>query len=176
MEVNGLRYNGEGLRDFRNKPSPFGGELAGKWPIRSNPDDVRHVYFQDLDNNWHRLDWEHAAALGTPFSLDAAQYVRRLAVAQHRLPNPAKALAELLSRWDKGMVTDRRERRMALRLSAERAALPLPDPTSSAPPRPPAPPPSQPPSIVDGDDDDEDEVLDTPDDDDFYADAFEVLE
>ncbi len=65
VEVDGRRYNGPGLDPYRNAESPYGGAYAGKWPIRMNPDDVRCVYFQDpADNRWHRLEWEHAAALG----------------------------------------------------------------------------------------------------------------
>ena len=191
VEVNGLRYNGSALDPYRNARSPYGGRWAGKWPIRVNPDDVRYVYFQDPDQPdcWQRLEWEHAAELGTPFSAEAAGYARRLATSQHRWPDPARALAELLGRWDKGMVTDRRERRMALRLGAERAAVPLPDE--------PADQVATLPSVaalaavsrpsgsarldVDADgididgDDDIDDIFDAPDDD-FYADAFGVFE
>jgi transposase InsO family protein len=191
VEVNGLRYNGSALDPYRNARSPYGGRWAGKWPIRVNPDDVRYVYFQDPDQPdcWQRLEWEHAAELGTPFSAEAAGYARRLATSQHRWPDPARALAELLGRWDKGMVTDRRERRMALRLGAERAAVPLPDE--------PADQVATLPSVaalaavsrpsgsarldVDADgididgDDDTDDIFDAPDGD-FYADAFEVFE
>lgn len=127
VEIGGLRYNGAALDPYRGAPSPYGGTLAGKWPIRVNPDDVRHAYFQDpADGGWHALDWEHAPGLGTPFSVEAAQHARRLAAATNRWPDPTQALAELLSRWEGGMVTDRRERRMAVRLGAERAALPIP--------------------------------------------------
>ena len=78
------------------------------------------------DGSWHRLEWEHAAGLGTPFSAEAARYARQLAACQDRWPDPQAALAELLARWDQGMVTGRRERRMAVRLAAEHAALPDP--------------------------------------------------
>jgi putative transposase len=65
VEVDGLRYNGPALDQYRNTPSPHGGTLAGRWPIRVNPDDVRYVYFQDpADDRWHRLEWETAGRLG----------------------------------------------------------------------------------------------------------------
>jgi hypothetical protein len=74
VEVNGLRYNGPGLDGYRNTTSPYSGALAGKWPIRINPDDVRYAWFQDpADVVWHRLDWEHAPGLGLPFSDEAAR-------------------------------------------------------------------------------------------------------
>jgi transposase InsO family protein len=191
VEVNGLRYNGDAIRDLANTPSPYA-HMNGKWPIRVNPDDVRCVYFQDLEGEWHRLDWEHAAMIGTPFSSEAARYARRLAATENRHPDREKALSELLSRWDKGMVTDRRERRMAARLAAERSALPVPDPGTAALaalptlagtdlgaddiddtdgvtlPEPAAPDP--------GDEDDEDEIFDEPEGDGFYDDAFGVVE
>jgi hypothetical protein len=189
VEVNGLRYNGSALDPYRNARSPYGGRWAGKWPIRVNPDDVRYVWFQDPDRPdcWHRLEWEHAPALGTPFSAEAAGYARRLAAAQDRWPDPAQALAQLLGRWDKGMVTDRRERRMALRLGAERVAHPLPDEPADQVPaspglaaltaRPQAPDDDHltiDVDVVNGEDDDGEEIFDDPDGD-FYDDAFEVL-
>jgi transposase InsO family protein len=192
VEVNGLRYNGPGLDAYRNARSPYGGALAGKWPIRINPDDVRYVFFQDPhDHRWHRLEWEHAPAIGAPFSGEAAQYARRLPLRRDRHADAARELSELLARWDKGMVLDRRERRMAVRLGAERAALPpaddptdpgatLPtlaamnDATTGPPSRPRVVP--EPPGApqLGGDDDDDEEILDEADD--FYADAFEVLQ
>ncbi|GGM88134.1 helix-turn-helix domain-containing protein [Dactylosporangium sucinum] len=194
VEVNGLRYNGCGLDGYRNTRSPYGGALNGKWPIRVNPDDVRYVWFQDpADHRWHRLDWEHAAAIGAPFSFEAAQYARRLPLRADRLPEPAAALGELLARWDTGMVTDRRERRMAARLGAENAALATPDsPAEQAVALPTvaqltnhraglglrlvADPASEPePLALTGDDDEDEEIFDDPDED-FYADAFEVIE
>jgi putative transposase len=163
-----LRYNGEALDDYHDEPSPYGGALANKWPIRFNPDDVRHVWFQRLDDRkWHRLDWEHKALLDTPFSAEAAAHARRLAAAAGNKLEPAKALAELLERWDRGLVTDRRERRMAARLGAEYAALPLAEISGAQPPAPLTPAELMP---VVSDDDDESELEDG-----FYDDAFEVL-
>jgi transposase InsO family protein len=190
VEIGGLCYNGPALDAYRNAESPSGGRYAGKWPVRINPDDVRWAYFQDpADDSWHRLEWEHAAGLGTPFSGEAARYARRLAARSGRWPDTGQALAELLARWDQGVVTGRRERRMAVRLAAERAALPDPSdreaaghvawlPGTAGPgaesPREDAALRAVPP--VDGDDDDPAEIFDDPADHDFYADAFEVLE
>jgi transposase InsO family protein len=192
VEVGGLRYNGPALDAYRNTDSPYGGRYAGKWPIRVNPDDVRYAYFQDpADASWHQLEWEHAPGLGTPFSGEAARYARRLAAQQDRWPDTGQALAGLLARWDEGMVTGRRERRMAVRLAAERAALPVPpdqDPAgqvaflpsvaalADAQAYPDAAPGASEGEGPCGDDDEPDEIFDGPDDGDFYADAFEVLE
>lgn len=186
IELDGRRYNGSGLDGYRNATSPYGGVHAGKWPIRFTPDDVRFAYFQDpADGAWHRLDWEHTAGLWTPFSREAADHARRLFGRSGHKTDQATALKGLLRRWEEGMVTDRRERRMALRISAQRAALPLDGETTAAQiaalpsvaavtsvlDRPPTDPP-----VVEGDDDDIEEIHDTAGDDDFYADAFEVLE
>jgi putative transposase len=195
VEFAGLRYNGKGLRDYRNARSPYGGTLNGRWPIRVNPDDVRYVWFQDPeDHRWHRLDWEHAPAIGAPFSFEAAQYARRLSLRPDRLADPTVALGELLARWDTGMVNDRRERRMAARLGAEHAALAIPDgPAEQAAALPAVarltddrdgpvlrlvadgPAEAEPPALVGDDDEDGEEIFDDPDAD-FYADAFEVIE
>ena len=189
VEVGGLRYDGPALDPYRNAGSPFGGQYAGKWPIRVNPDDVRYAYFQDpADGCWHRLDWEHAAGLGTPFSGEAARYARRLAARSGRWPDAGQALGELLARWDQGMVTGRRERRMAVRLAAERAALPDPAEhdlagqvaylpgTAGHGTEPPGEAALGTVAEVTGDDEDPEEIFDDPADGDFYADAFEILE
>lgn len=189
VEVNGLRYNGPGLDGYRNALSPYGGALAGKWPIRTNPDDVRHAWFQDPgDGVWHRLDWEHGPMLDAPFSADAAAYARRL-TGRDRL-DTADALRTLLERWDRGIVTDRRERHLAVRLSAEYAALPsAPAASESSVPttRVPTTPGDQPvptsngteADVVLSDDDDGDDLNDTAmvsaGAEAFYDDAFEVL-
>ena len=177
VEVNGLRYNGPGLDGYRNADSPYGGTLAGKWPIRVNPDDVRYAWFQDpADGGWHRLDWEHAPGLGTPFSSEAARYARHLAAAGAAGLDAATTLAELLGRWRRGVVTDRRERRMAARLAAEYVALPAVEPVDAGQPEPHVGPPDDRPHLhlvtdLTGDDDDADDLGE-----DFYADAFEILE
>jgi transposase InsO family protein len=189
VEVGGLRYDGPALDPYRNADSPLGGQYAGKWPIRVNPDDVRYAYFQDpADGLWHRLDWEHAPGLGTPFSGEAARYARRLAARLDRWPDAERALGELLARWDQGMVTGRRERRMAVRLAAERTALPDPAehdlagqvaylPGTAGPgTEPPGEAALRTVPEVTGDDEDPEEIFDDPADGDFYADAFEILE
>lgn len=174
VEVNGLRYNGPALDGYRNTSSPYGGALSEKWPIRYDPDDVRFAWFCDpADNRWHRLEWEHAAGLGTPFSGEAARDARALAAVADRGHDPAQALAALLNRWKEGVVTDRRERRMAVRLSSQYNALPIAAPPPAAPEVDTARPRLELVAALDGDDDDADDVENL---DDFYSDAIEVLE
>ncbi|MFI1166848.1 hypothetical protein ACH4UM_25410 [Streptomyces sp. NPDC020801] len=124
VEIEGLRYNGDALNDYRNQPSPYRGVDAGKWPIAVDRGDMRKVYFQDPGTRrWHPLDWEHAALLNGPFSREALIYARRLAKKAHRFPDTKRALIELLERWGAGLAADRTERRMAVRLSQERLRL-----------------------------------------------------
>ncbi|GAA4617263.1 helix-turn-helix domain-containing protein [Actinoallomurus liliacearum] len=124
VEIDTLRYNSPALDDFRNRRSTLGGPHAGKWPIAIDSGDFSHVYFQDpRDCSWHELVWEHAAALGRPFSREAAAYARRLAARTHRFPDTKRALIDLLDRWGAGLTANRTERRMAVRLSQERLRL-----------------------------------------------------
>jgi len=123
VEVNGLRYNGEALCPYRNARSPYRGANPGKWPIRYDPDDVTKVFFQDPDDqHWHTLVWEHAGQIAVPFSAEALAYARRLAVQTDRFADDRRVLAELLERWDAGLTANPTERRIALRLSQQRAA------------------------------------------------------
>ncbi|MEU7177139.1 MULTISPECIES: DDE-type integrase/transposase/recombinase [Streptomyces] len=124
VEIDGLRYNGDALNDYRNQPSPYRGADAGKWPIAVDRGDITKVYFQDPKHRtWHTLDWEHAPALGGPVSREALAYARRLAKKAQRFPDTKRALIELLERWGAGLAADRIERRMAVRLSQERLRL-----------------------------------------------------
>ncbi|MGH3796917.1 MAG: hypothetical protein ACRDSP_18750 [Pseudonocardiaceae bacterium] len=166
VEIDSRRYNGPILDNgYRNTRSPYGGVCAGRWPLRVNDDDVRVVYFQDPDDgSWHELVWEHAPALGTPFSAEAAAYARRLAASGGRCVDPHGVLAQVLARWSAGEVVDRRERRMAVRLSAERSDLQTIAETEAAQAFPVAQaataPGDQPCPVVTGDDDDESEIFD----------------
>ena len=63
VEIDGQRYDGPGLNDYRGTRSPYGGAHPGKWPFMVDRDDIRTVYFRDpATGAWHRLEWEHAAA------------------------------------------------------------------------------------------------------------------
>jgi hypothetical protein len=176
-EIGGLRYDGPALNPYRNRTSPYAGRHAGRWPFRVDPGDMSRVWFQDpADNQWHVLRWEHADAVGGPFSSEALAYARQLAVATHRFSDTRRALAELLEQWGAGLAGNRAERRMALRLSEQRLRLvPVPPPAAAGPPEPAV--------TVDGGDDDSDSELDAPfpgeepedDPGDFYADAMEIV-
>lgn len=188
VEIGGLRYDGPALTPYRNTTSPYSGAHAGRWPIRVDPGDVSEVYFQDpAEHRWHGLRWERAEEVGGPFSGEALAYARQLAAATHRFPDTARALAELLQRWDAGLTGNRSERRMALRVSEQR--LRLVGDTEPEPDSPPAQLVALPADDAEldgerGGDDDTDEELDAPFPGesaegrgglrDFYAEAMEV--
>lgn len=106
VEINGRRYDGSALNFYRGALSPFGGAHAGRWPIMVDRDDVRSVFFQDPETKtWHTLEWEHAEGLTAPFSAEAAEYTRKLALRSDRHVAPDDALNDLLERHSKGEVT-----------------------------------------------------------------------
>jgi len=173
VEVHGLRYDGRGLNGHRNTTSPYGGEHAGLWPLRIDPGDASRIWFQrPKEGTWHELRWEHADAIGGPFSSEAFAHARQLAMAAHRFPDPKRALAGLLEEWGAGLAGSRAERRMALRGTDDRLRLILPPPHPEEEPEP----------VVPGDDD-EDAELGAPfpgeepgeEPGDFYADAMETV-
>jgi transposase InsO family protein len=175
VEIGGLRYDSPALNGHRNETSPYGGKHAGRWPLRVDPGDVSRVWFQDPDDDsWTALKWEHADALGAPFSSEALDYARQLAAATHRFPDTRRALAELLEQWGSGLAGDRAGRRMALRLSEERLRL-IPDPPPGTAGTP------EPASRSKGDDSGGEPCTPFPGGDpggepgDFYADAMETV-
>ena len=122
VEVNGRRYDGAGISPYRGQKSAYTGKFPGKWPIYVDRDDVRWVHFKDpADGTWHKLEWEHAHFLDTPFSAEAADYTRRLSISENRFHDPQAAVIALLEDWHENKVTDRRARNIAKRVSATRA-------------------------------------------------------
>ena len=86
------------------------------------------MFFQDPDTRvWHRLDWEHAALLDQPFTSEALDYARRLAVRTQRFPDVTVMLLDLLARWGAGLTASAAERRMAIRLARQHPLLDLGD-------------------------------------------------
>lgn len=122
VEVNGLRYDGEALNPYRNLKSTYGGAYAGKWPLHVDVHDVRHVWFRDpADDSWSELTWEHAPSLDAPFSLDAVEYAKKVALSGIHVDNPSAAVYELLASWQRGEVTNRRQQSLARRLASQPA-------------------------------------------------------
>jgi hypothetical protein len=120
----GRRYNGAVLDRHRNETSPYGGKARGRWPFQVDADDITRIYLRDPDTRrYHGLVWEHAPSLLMPFSEDALQFARRLAAAKYTYPDDAIAVADLFERWHLGLGATVKERRIALRMSREQAAL-----------------------------------------------------
>lgn len=58
VKVRGLWYDGPVLRRYRDGPSSRGGRHKGRWVVRSDPRNRRHVFFQDPEtHDWHTLGW-----------------------------------------------------------------------------------------------------------------------
>lgn len=128
VEIDGRRYQGPVLSRYENHTSPYTGKAKGRWPFQADPDDITRVYFRDRETGaWHTLAWEHAPSLKMPLSEDALRFARKLAAAKYTYPDDKIAVADLLERWHVGLGQTLPERRMALRLSREQAAIDLPE-------------------------------------------------
>jgi transposase InsO family protein len=182
LEINGRRYHGDVLKACENQTSPYVGKANGKWPVHVDPDDITRVYFRHpTTRTWHTLTWEHAPSLEMPLSEEALRFARRLAAAKYTYPDDKIAVADLLQRWNLGLSTTLPERRMALRLSREQAALGLPaEPAVSRLPSvalvlaaAPSDTVAEDGAAVEVGDDDADDLAALDDEDDFYADALE---
>jgi transposase InsO family protein len=128
VEIDGRRYQAPVLKRYENETSPYTGKGKGRWPVQVDPDDITRVYFRDhKSRQWHTLPWEHAPSLDMPLSEEAVQFARKLAATTYTYPDDKLAVADLLERWNLGLGTTLPERRMALRLSREQAAIDLPE-------------------------------------------------
>ncbi|MEV6699676.1 helix-turn-helix domain-containing protein [Streptomyces sp. NPDC051453] len=128
VEINGRRYNGGCLDNLRDMAGSGIDLDKRRLPFFADPDDVTRIHFRDHEREWHTLQWEHAPSLSMPLSEEALQFARRLAAREYTYPDDRLAVALLLKRWNLGLGTSLVERRMALRLSREQAALELPEP------------------------------------------------
>ncbi|MET8680705.1 transposase [Streptomyces sp. NPDC004647] len=139
VEIDRRRYSGPGIKEASSIKSPYDSPVKNGWPLQVDPDDITRIYFRDPDRCWRTLRWEHAPSGSMPLSEDALAFARKLAAAKYRFPDDklaaAKyrfpddklAVADLLERWNLGLGTTIAERRMALRLSREQAAIEVPE-------------------------------------------------
>jgi putative transposase len=114
VEYRNLTYDDAMLYRYRRATSPYPG---GKWPIRIDPRNLLHAYFQDTEGKWHVLRWTHATDDQTPFTDVTLREALRLVVARGRDPQDqaevAQALTDLNNRTDapeSWTTTDRRRR------------------------------------------------------------------
>ena len=104
VELGGLRYNSPALDAYRQVTSPYGARTGGNGPSGSTAADVSRVWFQDPnDHRWHAVSWEHAGAVGAPFSEDALTFAKQLASQRDRFPDVRRTLRDLLERWGAGL-------------------------------------------------------------------------
>jgi transposase InsO family protein len=120
VEIHKLRYTGESVAKYRNRARSIHRDKGTEWPFVVNPDDLTKIYFHDPeDNSWHTLEWEHKGAFDVPFSLDALEYAKKLAIRQGRPSQVDDVAAQLLEDWGAGRGLTPSERRMSARLAAQ---------------------------------------------------------
>ncbi|MER5990193.1 helix-turn-helix domain-containing protein [Streptomyces viridosporus] len=184
VEIGRRRYSGPGLPEPGAR-SPYDSPVKNGWPFQVDPDDITRIYFRDpATRAWHTLLWEHAPSAEMPLSEDALTFARQLAASKYRFPDDRLAVADLLERWNLGLGTTIAERRMALRLSREQAAIELPESEAETVVSLPSvrkalgqdeqtPELREPDVVTETGDDDEADLEDLAGEDDFYADALE---
>jgi hypothetical protein len=124
VQYKNLIYNGPALDGLRGHESPYSGSAQRRWFIHVNPDDLTRVYFRHPETRkWRTLLWKDAPALDLPMSEDGLQFARRLAKAGGTSTEPGAALKAMLVQWNLDLGRTLAERRIALRLARERAAL-----------------------------------------------------
>lgn len=122
VELNGIRYRGAIVAKYRNRIRGIDGDVL--WPFSYDPDDVRRIYFRDPEDGvWHALHWQLKGAQSVPFSAEALEHAKRLAVelADGKRPDVDAAAAKLLADWGAGRDLTPAERRVSARLAAQLA-------------------------------------------------------
>lgn len=120
VEIHKLRYTGESVAKYRNRARSIHRDKGTEWPFVVNPDDLTKIYFHDPeDHTWHTLEWEHKGSFDTPFSLDALEYAKKIAVRQGRPSRVDDVAAQLLEDWGAGRGLTPSERRMSARMAAQ---------------------------------------------------------
>ena len=124
VQRNNLIYKGDVLAELAAMQSPYRGELENLWPIHVDPDDITHVYIRHPETRqWHVLEWEHFSEYPMAFSDEGLRYFRRIVLQEHGFGDDRLALDAMLTRWNLGMGASPTDRRIALRMSRQDAAL-----------------------------------------------------
>lgn len=119
VEIGTLRYNGDIVGKYYDRSRAMAKDKR-KWQFSVNPDDFSQIYFNDPDDNsWHVLRWEHAPKVPVPFSLDALEYAKGVALDRRNGVNLSEALGQLLERWGAGRASTAAEKRISARLAAQ---------------------------------------------------------
>lgn len=118
VSVKGLKYDGDAINEYRNRPSSHSGVHRGKWPLRYDPRDYSRVHFQDpYDGDWHELYWVDAPPNVRPFNDTLLSHAKGLLLARggrhssHTSGQLAKILEEIFDRTERGQLMDPKERK-----------------------------------------------------------------
>lgn len=118
VKVKGLKYDGDAINEYRNRPSRHSGIHRGKWPMRYDPRDYSRVYFEDPDGGgWHELRWVDAPSNARPFNDTLLSHAKGLLLARrgrrssHTSRELAKVLEEIFERTERDQVIDPKERK-----------------------------------------------------------------
>lgn len=121
VEIGTLRYNGDIVGKYYDRSRAMAKDKR-KWQFSVNPDDFSQIYFNDPDDNsWHVLRWEHAPKVPVPFSFDALEYAKGIALDRRNGVDVSEALGQLLERWGAGRASTPAEKRISARLAAQLA-------------------------------------------------------
>jgi transposase InsO family protein len=119
-----LKYGGPVLEGLATMRSPYRGKFENKWPIHVDPDDVSRIFIKHPDTHeWHVLVWKHATKYPMPFSDEALKYTRKMVLRRDGFVDQKTALDEMLTRHDIRLGQSAEERRIALRIARQDAAL-----------------------------------------------------
>lgn len=120
--VKRLKYDGDAFNKHRNRPSSYGGKRRGQWPLRFDPRDYSHLYFQDPDDGeWHEIPWVHAPPNARPFNDTLLAHAKKLLLARGGKANVygSQELADILKgifdRVDRDRLVDPKERKAMVR-------------------------------------------------------------
>ena len=118
VNVEGLKYDGDAINEYRNRTSGHSGVHRGKWPIRYDPRDYSRVYFQNPDDgDWDELEWVHAPPNTRPFNDTLLSHAKGLLLARrgrhksHTSEDLAKVLEEIFERTERDQLMNQKERK-----------------------------------------------------------------
>lgn len=124
VQIGNLMYGGAVLSELASMKSPYRGKFANRWPIHVDPDDVSHVFIKHPDTRaWHELKWQLADEYPMAFSDEGYQYARKLVLQERGFVDTRMAMDALFARFNLAMGLSVSERRKALRMARQDAAL-----------------------------------------------------
>jgi hypothetical protein len=119
-----LKYGGAVLTELAGMKSPYRGRFANRWPIHVDPDDVSRVFIKHPETReWHTLKSQLADEYPMAFSDEGYRYSRKLVLKEHGFVDNRMAMDALFTRFNLTMGLSVSERRKALRMARQDAAL-----------------------------------------------------